>query len=324
MEWDVPQLGRHHNQTIVTRVTPATWRKNRPRVGCVQSLWLLASGAATLSRLGPKRSGTAERNAMSPAEQAPEPEPFLNQLLEVVNRISADGDLQAVQPLLAMTSVRSQSPTLTALAEGFARMVVKLEAREYELECTIADLQRAKLDLERANYDPLTGLPNRVIGRDRLHQGLMQVRRTGGQLAVFYMDLDKFKWVNDHMGHAAGDELLQQVARRANDSLRSVDTVARLGGDEFLCVLPSLDGQAVVEDLAQRLVDAMRQPFILRGGVAHIGASVGIAMYPEHGSSVDTLLELADAALYTAKHAGRNVYKMYLMEPNASDHASGN
>lgn len=251
---------------------------------------------------------------MSPSAQAPDQEPFLKQLLDVVNRISADGDLQAVQPLLAMTSAHSQSPSLTALAEAFAHMVVKLEAREYELECTIDDLQKAKLELERANYDPLTGLPNRVIGRDRLLQGLMQVRRTGGHMAVFYMDLDKFKWVNDHMGHAAGDELLQQVAQRARECLRGVDTVARLGGDEFLCVLPGLDGQAVVEGLAQRLVDTMRVPFALRDGEAQIGASVGIAMYPEHGSDVDTLLELADAALYMAKHAGRNVYKMYLVE----------
>lgn len=259
-------------------------------------------------------------NASAPASDQ---EPFLRQLLDVVNRISADGDLQAVQPLLAMTSAHSQSPALTALAEAFARMVVKLEAREYELECTIEDLQRAKLELERANYDPLTGLPNRVIGRDRLHQGLMQVRRTGGLMAVCYMDLDKFKWVNDHMGHAAGDELLKQVAQRAKDCVRSVDTVARLGGDEFLCVLPGLDGQAVVEDLAQRLVDTMRKPFSLRDGEAQIGASVGIAMYPEHGSDVDTLLELADAALYMAKHAGRNVYKMYLEPDRAEGDASG-
>ena len=91
-------------------------------------------------------------------------------------------------------------------------MVVKLEARDYELECTIQDLRAAKTELEKANYDALTGLPNRVIARDRLHQGLLQAQRTHGQLAVMYLDLDKFKWVNDNLGHAAGDELLQQVA----------------------------------------------------------------------------------------------------------------
>ena len=102
---------------------------------------------------------------------------FLQQLLQVADRIATEGDLQAVQPLLEMTSAHSQSPIVTALAESFARMVVKLEAREYELECTIKDLLAVKAELERANYDPLTGLPNRVIARDRLNQGVLQIGR---------------------------------------------------------------------------------------------------------------------------------------------------
>jgi diguanylate cyclase (GGDEF)-like protein len=239
------------------------------------------------------------------------PDVFLAQLLNVVDRIATGGDLQAVEPLLAMTSAHSQSPLLTALAEGFARMVVKLEAREYELECTIQDLQAAKTELERANYDPLTGLPNRVIARDRLHQGLLQAKRTGGQLAVMYLDLDKFKWVNDNLGHAAGDELLQQVAARCKACIRDSDTFARLGGDEFLCVLPSLDNQQAAEELAQRFVDTLNQPFQLRDGQAHIGTSVGISMHPLHGTTADQLIEFADAALYFAKHAGRNVYRVF-------------
>lgn len=254
---------------------------------------------------------------MTPTPDLPGgPDEFLARLLGVVERIANGGDLQAVQPLLALTAAHSQSPQLTALAEGFARMVVKLEAREYELECTIEDLRAAKTELERANYDPLTGLPNRVIARDRLTQGLQQAKRTGGQLAVMYLDLDKFKWVNDHMGHAAGDELLQQVAHRCQTCIRESDTFARLGGDEFLCVLPTVEEQAVAEDRAQRLVDALNQPFALRDGEARIGTSVGIAMYPAHGTTADQLMEFADAALYFAKHAGRNVYKVFqLTEP---------
>lgn len=239
---------------------------------------------------------------------------FLVNLLEVANRIASEGDLQAVQPLLEMTAAHSQSPVATALAESFARMVVKLEAREYELECTIKDLLAVKAELERANYDPLTGLPNRVIARDRLNQGLLHAKRNGRQLAVLYMDLDKFKWVNDNMGHPAGDELLQQVAQRGRVCIRNSDTLARLGGDEFLCVLPDIDGQQAAEELAQRFVDTMNQPFTLRDGVAKIGASVGIAMFPTHGTSVDQLIEFADAALYFAKHAGRNVYRVFQVE----------
>lgn len=239
---------------------------------------------------------------------------FLAKLLEVADRIANEGDLQAIQPLLDMTSAHSQSPIATALAESFARMVVKLEAREYELECIIKDLLAVKSELERANYDPLTGLPNRVIARDRLHQGVIFARRNDRQLAVLYMDLDKFKWVNDNMGHPAGDELLQQVAQRGKACIRDSDTLARLGGDEFLCVLPNIDGQQAAEELAQRFVDTMNQPFILRDGVARIGASVGIAMFPAHGTSVDQLIEFADAALYFAKHAGRNVYRVFQVE----------
>lgn len=243
---------------------------------------------------------------------------FLSRLLHVVDRIAADGDLSAVEPLLEMTSAHSQSPLLTALAEGFARMVVKLEAREYELECTIQDLKAAKTELEKANYDPLTGLPNRVIARDRLHQGLLQAKRGSGQLAVMYLDLDKFKWVNDNLGHAAGDELLQQVAQRCRDCIRDSDTFARLGGDEFLCVLPAVDSQQVAEDLAQRFVDALNKPFALRDGEARIGTSVGIAMFPAHGATVDQLIEFADAALYFAKHAGRNVYRVFQLTDDPS------
>lgn len=242
-----------------------------------------------------------------------------DQLLQLVERIAFRGDPTAIQDLLAMTTHPPHgSPQLAALAEAIARMVVKLEAREYELECIIEDLQATKAELERANYDPLTGLPNRVIARDRLHQGLLQAKRTGGQLAVLYMDLDKFKAVNDQMGHAAGDELLQQVAQRGRTCIRAMDTVARLGGDEFACVLPALDSPVLAEQLAQRFVDVMHQPFALRDGEAHIGASVGIAYYPAHGSTAAVLLECADVALYHAKRAGRNVFRVFNAEHESS------
>ena len=120
----------------------------------------------------------------------------------------------------------------------------------------------------------------------------------------------------------AGDGLLLQVAQRGLACIRDSDTLARLGGDEFLCVLPNIDGQQAAEDLAQRFVDAMNQPFTLRDGVAHIGASVGIAMYPLHGTTVDQLIEFADAALYFAKHAGRNVYRVFQVEDAGDASAS--
>ena len=236
---------------------------------------------------------------------------FLARLTQIAERIANEADLQAVGPLMDMTTAQTSSPELSALAESFARMLVKLEAREFELECTISDLKAVKIELEKANYDALTGLPNRVIARDRLNQGLANARRNEGMLAVLFMDLDRFKWVNDNRGHAAGDELLQQVALRAKACVRESDTVARLGGDEFLAVLPTVGGLEEAQGLAQRMVDAMNQPFALRDGAVQIGGSVGIALYPNHAKSVDMLIECADAGLYAAKRAGKNVFRVF-------------
>lgn len=247
---------------------------------------------------------------MSPTTSNPTEE-FLSRLLGVVDRIAAEADFSAMDSLLSMTAAHSQSPVLAALAESFARMVVKLEAREYELECTIEDLKAVKTELEKANYDALTGLPNRIIARDRLNQGLASARRHQGRLAVMFLDLDKFKWVNDHLGHAAGDELLQQVAQRCRECIGPNDVFARLGGDEFLCVLPGLDDADAATRLAQAFVDSLCRPFSLRDGEARIGTSVGIAFFPEHGESADQLIERADSALYAAKRAGRNVWRSY-------------
>lgn len=248
---------------------------------------------------------------MTSADTAIDNDAYLGQLLDVVERIALNGDLQAVAPLLDMTAASPGSPRLTLLAEAFARMLVRLEAKEYELECTIDDLLRVKKELEQANYDPLTRLANRVIARDRLQQGLQQARRSLRQVAVLYLDLDRFKWVNDNLGHAAGDELLRQVAQRMTQCARQTDTVARLGGDEFLCVLPELDDPTVADDLAARFVEVLNQPFTLAAGPAKIGASVGIARYPLHGDSVDQLIACADKALYQAKNQGRNCYCVY-------------
>lgn len=246
----------------------------------------------------------------------PTTDEFLGRLLDVVDRIAAEGDFSAMDSLLSMTAAHSQSPVLTALAEGFARMVVKLEAREYELECTIDDLKSVKTELEKANYDALTGLPNRVIAKDRLQQALQNARKSGAPLAVMFLDLDKFKWVNDNLGHAAGDELLQQVAARCRECLRPGDTLARLGGDEFLCVLPAIAEIDTATAIAQAFVEALNRPFALRDGEARIGTSVGIALFPDHGDVAAALIERADTALYAAKHAGRNVWRMF--EPAAA------
>jgi diguanylate cyclase (GGDEF)-like protein len=125
---------------------------------------------------------------------------------------------------------------------------------------------------------------------------------------VLFLDLDRFKPVNDTYGHAVGDHLLQAVAARMEQTLRAADTVARLGGDEFLVILEDIDGTASVAEIAERLVDALQTPFAVDGHVLQIGTSIGIALYPEDGEEPERLVHSADTAMYRAKEAGRNRY----------------
>jgi diguanylate cyclase (GGDEF)-like protein len=129
-------------------------------------------------------------------------------------------------------------------------------------------------------------------------------------MAVLMLDLDKFKAVNDTLGHSAGDELLQQVSQRIKSRLRNVDTVARLGGDEFVVLLENITAPKQVAYVAQNIIDALKQPFILgeQQHQAHIGTSIGIAFYPQHGNNVETLMDNADTALYRAKDQGRGCF----------------
>lgn len=162
----------------------------------------------------------------------------------------------------------------------------------------------------RAHSDPLTDLPNRTVFYDRLQMALVQARRYGNEFALLYVDLDHFKEVNDSMGHAAGDLLLVEAARRMKQVVRDSDTVARLGGDEFAIILPQLHGRGEVEEVARRIVAALLEPFAVSGGQAHVSASVGAAIYPEHGGDLESIRASADAALYAAKDAGRNGYRL--------------
>ncbi len=166
-------------------------------------------------------------------------------------------------------------------------------------------------------HDSLTGLPNRRLLEDRVNQELLRARRTGNPLCVFFVDLDRFKHVNDTLGHAAGDELIVEVARRLSQTVRSQDTVARLGGDEFAVLLPDLGGPEVVEHLARRTIEVLHAPYQIAGRELHASASIGVAVAPEHGDSFDQLLSASDAAMYRSKSLGRNTFQMF--RPDQSD-----
>lgn len=169
----------------------------------------------------------------------------------------------------------------------------------------------------RANFDAVTGLPNRVLFMDRLSQSLTRAQRNGEPVAVMFIDLDHFKAVNDTLGHEAGDAVLRGVARRLEASVRDGDTVARLAGDEFMVILPSPGDEKDVTIVAERILDALRQPFLVDGDKeAYIGGSVGIALYPEDGTDPHALIRSADHAMYRSKDGGRNCYQFFTAEMN--------
>lgn len=163
--------------------------------------------------------------------------------------------------------------------------------------------------LYRANYDALTSLPNRNLLFERLNQELKLARRESKRVGVLFTDLDRFKEVNDSLGHWTGDLLLRQVALRLQGSVRDTDTVGRLGGDEFVILLPYVYGVGDPGKIAGKVLDALQAPFDLEGHTVQVEASIGIALFPEDGDEVGTLIHQADMAMYQAKSAGRATYR---------------
>ena len=174
--------------------------------------------------------------------------------------------------------------------------------------------------LHLAHYDALTNLPNRVLCYDRLKQALAQARRNAWSVAVMFVDLDRFKNVNDTLGHAIGDTLLQQASERLSRCIRSGDTVGRYGGDEFIVILSNLDGAQDTGVVAQKITAAFAEPFMLNDSQAYVTASVGIALYPGDSSDQDELVRDADTAMYRAKELGRNNFQFYRASMNERAH----
>ena len=167
-----------------------------------------------------------------------------------------------------------------------------------------------------AHHDPLTGLPNRLLLKDRMQQGMAHAERAGRKVALLFVDLDRFKAVNDSFGHPAGDVLLRDAAQRLRACVRDSDTISRHGGDEFLVVLTDLQSSEVPAQIAHKIMATLSQPFHIEAHEATISASVGIAVYPEDGADFDELLKKADTAMYHAKEAGRNACRFYTERMN--------
>ena len=167
-------------------------------------------------------------------------------------------------------------------------------------------VQQAEQLAYQAEHDHLTDLPNRTLLYERLRAGIARADRYGRKLGVVYMDLDQFKPINDRYGHETGDCLLQAVARRLNDSMRQSDTISRVGGDEFIICLEQIKNEQDAIAATRKIIDSLRSPFQILGRQVAVSASIGIAVYPDHGHETDTLLRLADRAMYQAKAEGHS------------------
>ncbi len=176
-----------------------------------------------------------------------------------------------------------------------------------------------RIIMEQANFDQLTNLPNRRMFNDRLQQEILKSNRTNKPFALLFVDLDRFKNVNDTMGHGPGDNLLKEASRRIISSVRVTDTVARIGGDEFTIILPDFEGTINIDRIATNIIESLTEPFQLDLNEAYISASIGITLFPADASDSESLLRYADQAMYRAKESGRSCFKYFtaLMQQEA-------
>ncbi len=197
--------------------------------------------------------------------------------------------------------------------------------RTRELKVANLELESAKEKAEsvaqrmkyHAHHDALTGLPNRTLLHDRISTELAHARRQQTNLALLFLDLDRFKLINDSLGHATGDQLLRVISRRLSSCIRDEDTVARLGGDEFMVLLPRISGSADAGRIGRKILDCLVDPVSCNGHELHITTSIGISVYPYDGRDAETLLKNADISMYRAKELGRNKVVYYTPEMNA-------
>ena len=192
------------------------------------------------------------------------------------------------------------------LAQSHARLEAEMAER--------VQVERRMRDM--AHHDAITGLPNRNLLHDRMDQALRQSRRTGERLAVMFLDLDRFKNINDTLGHLVGDDLLRHVAQRLSMALRASDTLARLGGDEFVVLLPRVDSRDQVAMVAEKLLSVLEAPMDVQEHALHISTSIGVCICPDDGDCADVLLRNADTAMYQAKGGGRNTYRFFTERMN--------
>lgn len=218
---------------------------------------------------------------------------------EIWNR-RKNGDLYA--EWLAISAVHNNAGEISQYVAVFSDITKRKKAEE--------------LIIQQANFDTLTNLPNRNLFLDRLGRAMVRAKRNRNLVALMFIDLDRFKWVNDTLGHNIGDLLLQEAAARLMECVRETDTVARLGGDEFTIVLPDLKHDRDIEKLAQKILECLAEPFHISGHEVFVSGSIGITIFPQDGLELEDLLRNADTAMYRAKEGGRNAYRFFTSQMN--------
>jgi len=220
-----------------------------------------------------------------------------------------------------ITAERAARESLEAsrveLKRAVSERTLELQVANERLQAEIGDRRLAETRAQHlADHDPLTGLPNRRLLEDRLTQALAASHRNRKQTAVVFVDLDRFKSINDTLGHAAGDAVLKEVAERLMKQLRVVDTVCRMGGDEFVVILPEIKRASDAANVATKVLETMAQPFVVEGRELHITPSIGISVFPDDGRDAESLIRNADAAMYHAKGTGRANYQFFTDQMN--------
>jgi diguanylate cyclase (GGDEF)-like protein len=225
-------------------------------------------------------------------------------VLRPVRRLAADLDRRAAHPATVTPAPAALRET-RAFEDAFARLQARLRALEGELD-------------HLAHHDPLTGLPNRALFRRRLGEAITAAQRHGMPVGVLFLDLDRFKQVNDSYGHAVGDRILVEISRRLAKVFRQEDVIARLGGDEFAILLENLHERREMTRLAEKALGAIQRPYEFEGRLFYSGASMGIAVAPDDGTDPDRLIQLADAAMYAAKQDEGSAYRYVSEELTAA------
>ena len=232
---------------------------------------------------------------------------------------ASECDLRIIAKDGSMRYLRAYSRVADAEAPGSAAV-----ATPHRLYGAVQDVTERMLAKERiqflAHHDALTGLPNRILLRDRFEQALHYAERGKARVAMLFLDLDNFKIVNDTLGHATGDSLLQALVSRISRCVRETDTVSRQGGDEFILLLNDIPDIESVERVANAILGELAEPIEIEGRILNTSCSIGVSLYPEDGHDFDTLMQKADAAMYNAKEAGRSTYRFFNEEMNLSAH----